>query len=59
MDSTWLTQEIWLYVQMKLVELAFMCAPEYIGQLLSLLWLNRTFSNRANLGASYPKSYHY
>lgn len=35
----------------------FMHALEYIDQLLSLLWLSRTFSNRANLGASYPKSY--
>jgi heme/copper-type cytochrome/quinol oxidase subunit 2 len=32
----------------------FMCALEYIGRLLSLLWLNCTFSNRGNLGASYP-----
>jgi len=37
---------------------AFMHALEYIGQLLSLFWFNRTFSNMANLGASYPKSYH-
>jgi cytochrome c oxidase subunit 2 len=37
---------------------AFMHAPEYIGQLLSLLWFSRTFSNRASLGARYPKSYH-
>jgi hypothetical protein len=37
---------------------AFMHAPEYIGRLLSLLWLNHTFLNKANLGASYPKSYH-
>jgi hypothetical protein len=35
-----------------------MHAFEYIGRLLSLLWLSCTFSNRANLGASYPKSYH-
>ncbi len=35
-----------------------MHALEYIGQLLSLFWFNRTFSNMANLGASYPKSYH-
>jgi len=30
---------------------AFMRALEYIGRLLSLLWLNRTFLNKANLGA--------
>jgi hypothetical protein len=34
-----------------------MCALEYIGRILNLLWLSCTFSNKANMGASYPKSY--